>query len=468
MGFSGNVAKTTGIMVYRLQCPQGWYKDGPGCVSCPGNETSPLNSEDIIQCTSVCVPGTYSDDGSGNAPCSLCPANYYNANSGSTSITDCVACSNDESTFKGTPYTYFCLGACAGGTFSIFGDGYVPCVACPEGTYGPDLMATSLNACRPCPAGTTSEEGSWSIYSCTVSVSTQCAPGTYSDTGEEPCTDCPANTYNPNAGSVNETDCLPCSAGEISPAGSTDISDCQDACAVKTCVGNEFCTNCLTGPCDVGAPDYAICTCPCEWGGSNCDIRLCEPGTWSLTGSPNCTDCPAGQYQDECGQTDCKLCPQGHTSHPGSSFLYDCFSCSSRFGRGWRGFDVQITPNCYFFCGKAHTYQKANQRCVRKGSGSKMVEINSLAENNVLFGVVASDRKNRWLGMHVDHDQTPPLPWWMSNPNQMAKWTNFLPGEPNNHEYHGETCVQMRKPTGKWNDVPCDKKLKCICEININ
>ncbi|KAL5012533.1 hypothetical protein ScPMuIL_011084 [Solemya velum] len=97
-----------------------------------------------------------------------------------------------------------------------------------------------------------------------------------------------------------------------------------------------------------------------------------------------------------------------------------------------------------------------------------MVEINSLDENDVLFGVVASDRKNRWLGMHVDHDQTPPLPWWMSNPNQMPQWTNFLPGESNNHEYHGETRVQMRKPTGKWNDVPCDKKLKCICEININ
>ncbi|KAL5020670.1 hypothetical protein ScPMuIL_002250 [Solemya velum] len=205
--------------------------------------------------------------------------------------------------------------ACAEGTYSIFGGGYIPCEACPEGTYGPDTMATSLNACLPCPAGTTSKEGSWSIYFCT------------GDRGDK-------------------------------PAGSTDISDCQDACAVKTCVGNEFCTNCLTGPCDVGAPDYAICTCPCEWGGSNCDIRLCEPGTWSLTGSPNCTDCPAGQYQDECGQTDCKLCPQGHTSHPGSSFYM------------------------------------------------------------TVSGVVASDRKNRWLGMHVDHDQTPPLPWWMSNPNQ--------------------------------------------------
>ncbi|KAL5011707.1 hypothetical protein ScPMuIL_010258 [Solemya velum] len=168
------------------------------------------------------------------------------------------------------------VSTCAIGFYSLDGSGSYPCEHCPAGTYAYNPVV--LSDCLGCPVGTTCVKGSYSIYFCTDSGSgsgsgsgsTQCAPGTYSDTGEEPCTDCPADTYNPNAG---ETDCLSCPYGEISPAGSTNITDCQDACAVKTCVGNEFCTNCLTSSCDVGTPDFASCTCPCEWGGLNCDIR---------------------------------------------------------------------------------------------------------------------------------------------------------------------------------------------------
>ena len=39
----------------------------------------------------------------------------------------------------------------------------------------------------------------------------ECAPGTYSDNGVEPCLPCPQGTYQPNSG---QTTCLPCPGQE--------------------------------------------------------------------------------------------------------------------------------------------------------------------------------------------------------------------------------------------------------------
>lgn len=49
--------------------------------------------------------------------------------------------------------------------------------------------------------------GYFNIYFHTV----ECAPGTYSDNGVEPCLPCPQGTYQPNSG---QTTCLPCPGQE--------------------------------------------------------------------------------------------------------------------------------------------------------------------------------------------------------------------------------------------------------------
>lgn len=49
--------------------------------------------------------------------------------------------------------------------------------------------------------------GYFNIYFYTV----ECAPGTYSDNGVEPCLPCPQGTYQPNSG---QTTCLPCPGQE--------------------------------------------------------------------------------------------------------------------------------------------------------------------------------------------------------------------------------------------------------------
>ena len=49
----------------------------------------------------------------------------------------------------------------------------------------------------------------------------QCAPGTYSDNGVEPCLPCPVGTYQPGSG---KTSCLPC-PGQESTHGTGASSD---------------------------------------------------------------------------------------------------------------------------------------------------------------------------------------------------------------------------------------------------
>ena len=55
----------------------------------------------------------------------------------------------------------------------------------------------------------------------------QCAPGTYSDTGVEPCLPCPAGTYQTELG---QTSCLPCPGQESTHGtGASSLDYCTGA-----------------------------------------------------------------------------------------------------------------------------------------------------------------------------------------------------------------------------------------------
>ncbi|KAL5019333.1 hypothetical protein ScPMuIL_005055 [Solemya velum] len=299
-----------------------------------------------------------------------------------------------------------------------------------------------------------------------ATLAPDCDPGTYSinDNGILPCEECPANTYNPNTGAGS---CLQCAETKISSPGSSSVDDCKDPCDVNTCQGHEVCTNCLSSDtCSVGAPDYSICTCPCTWGGPACDTPRCPKGQHSETGSTQCEDCPAGSYQDQCGQVECTPCPEGKTSYSGSESIDDCFTCTSRFGEGWVVLDVASTPNCYFVVKKKKTFSKAETHCGNKNAA--LVKIDNAEENAAIFGAVSMNKKNTWIGMHVDHSVDPPMTSTLDSPGEQAPYTNFPEGEPNNHNDRAENCVQMRKPSGLWNDQRCGKSLYSVCEIEID
>jgi hypothetical protein len=97
-----------------------------------------------------------------------------------------------------------------------------------------------------------------------------CNPGTFSATGEQPCTPCSPGTAQPNSGA---TQCAPCAPGTIAPAqGATVCSPCPPetyqpavgaiACLPCDCDDSNACTtngcNAASGACE----NQAFCTVP--------------------------------------------------------------------------------------------------------------------------------------------------------------------------------------------------------------
>ena len=124
----------------------------------------------------------------------------------------------------------------------------------------------------------------------------ECDPGTFSQLGSDTCQNCRAGRKCPKIDC--QTNCeIDCQAGEFSVAGSVTCSPVQP--------GHEGSSN---GP-------------------RSTSQTQCTPGFYSLGGAQRCTECTVnhycpeitqseipcqpGYYQDNTGQTSCKLCEAG-------------------------------------------------------------------------------------------------------------------------------------------------------------
>jgi hypothetical protein len=104
----------------------------------------------------------------------------------------------------------------------------------------------------------------------TYDTPVDCVPGTFQSEGA--CIPCPVNTYCPD---TNTPTPIYCPEGLSSGSGSA-------ACSTDT-------------------------------------VPLCEPGTYSDTGVPPCTKCPANTYCAKYGMTTPRNCPKSSVSAEGSS-----------------------------------------------------------------------------------------------------------------------------------------------------
>jgi len=106
--------------------------------------------------------------------------------------------------------TYVAPAPCSSGTYSA--TGMQPCTDCPAGKYG---NSTGLTACTNCPAGTYG-----SVTRGTSSTAcANCAAGTYSSANaSSACTQCGVGTYSALSG---QSACTPCIGRTYADAGST-------------------------------------------------------------------------------------------------------------------------------------------------------------------------------------------------------------------------------------------------------
>ncbi|KAL5020776.1 hypothetical protein ScPMuIL_002141, partial [Solemya velum] len=291
---------------------------------------------------------------------------------------------------------------------------------------------------------------------CVPHVTANCEPSFTCGCETDPCSGqtCSGHgTCVANADCSFTCDCEDCWFGDYCEIGVFTLYKhdivLQGSCTGHTCSEHGTCV-----PHDC----FFICDCDDCWYGDDCELEMCTPGQYSEDGT--CEICPGGTYQDECGQTTCKPCPDGETSFPGSDSIEDCFNCADKYGGKWKTLNVTISPSCYFFCGKEKNFAKAEARCEKKGG--KMVTIETQAEDNMIYEEI-KDGDHHWTGLQIIHEPPPPIFYWYAYPDREVTYLNIM----FRYDNHGsdEACVQIRADTGHWMDVPCRKAYKCICEI---
>jgi hypothetical protein len=269
-----------------------------------------------------CLPGTY---GSTGGVCLPCPGGSFGKIAGAVSIAVCKSCPAGISC---PPGSYVDTIVCPAGSFCVANRGPVVCnagVFCPAGTRSEQnnnalcpagMYCPSASAPVRCPSGTFSSlTGQSSSSTCT-----NCPAGTFMNTLTTPssaiCTNCPFGTYSSTIGAVNNTFCLECSAGKWCVNGATTL-DPLDCPAGWYCGGpgrtTGFCPGGYYSP-TLLAQLPATCL-PCGAG------IFCPPAsTNNTTPCPSGFECPnlvaprpcsVGYYQDQEGQSVCKLCANG-------------------------------------------------------------------------------------------------------------------------------------------------------------
>mmetsp|Transcript_141047 Transcript_141047/g.316255 ORF Transcript_141047/g.316255 Transcript_141047/m.316255 type:complete len:1411 (-) Transcript_141047:296-4528(-) len=188
--------------------------------------------------------------------------------------------------------------------------GWVPKNCAP----GEAVMAGS---CEACPEGYFSLGGY--VTSCT-----QCFPGTFQNTtGNSACHPCPAGTLGelPAQASCDE----PCPPGTASIRGSSRCTACQPG---------TFSDVERQGECGQCAPGRF----QNETGQTDC--KVCPVGTAAASGEAECEACAPGKFSDVPEAPTCTLCPQGeHQDHPGSSECVACDPGTFAASRGSEGCD---------------------------------------------------------------------------------------------------------------------------------
>jgi len=157
-----------------------------------------------------------------------------------------------------------------------------------------------------------------------------CEPGSFSATGEDPCTLCPAGTF---AGSAGQTACSPCEAGSFSGTGQSSCTQCP-AGTFNDQLGQAMCSPCeagtLSGSGQSSCTQRPAGTFNDQLGQAMCSP--CEAGTFSGSGQSSCTDCAAGTFSSNPGQAECMPCVAGtFASSVGQSA---CTSCTATCADG--------------------------------------------------------------------------------------------------------------------------------------
>lgn len=199
---------------------------------------------------------------------------------------------------------------CSPGTFSTSGN--TPCTPCPAGTYA---SAAGASSCTLAPPGSyVSAPGSASA--------TPCPPGYFSSgSGSTSCAAAPAGHY--ASGSGNTSASL-CAAGSFSDSAGATFCTLAPFGSFVAGAGATFATQCPVGSYSSVSGAVSCTLAPAGYYVSVVGATkpvACSAGSYSAqTGAAACVLAPAGDYVSAVGSTSAAPCPAGsYSSTPGST-----------------------------------------------------------------------------------------------------------------------------------------------------
>lgn len=122
---------------------------------------------------------------------------------------------------------------------------------------------------------------------------------------------------------------------------------------------------------------------------------------------------------------------------------------------------LRLGGGCYKLVDEQLTFFDAVVRC--QDLGGHVVDITSVYENTAVAAVVSGEKA--WIAVTDLLDEGR----FLSYPNQQPlSFTGWNGHEPNDWGT-GEDCTVINwGGSGKWNDMPCDAKVKAVCERGQN
>ena len=319
------------------ECLAGKFSDTPGatdenaCTDCAAGTTySGAGADECTACT-TCAAGSYQTTEcvpDTNTVCTPCPEGRFCT--GGTNNQECPA-------GKWSAASAHQCTECLAGKFSatLGAIDESTCTECPAGKFSATLGAIDESTCIDCPAGEESEQGASACTECPdgkVSgggeVCTACAPGKFEEYNNKLCETCPEGSYQDQSGKQT---CIPCADNKYSVAGSNDKTACVcpagtylkietdwEAPEANSCPGDGYMDS---GGWDGWSSDQCESAChansDCNYFSylynDRCDFyKSCDGDGENIPYMYKvervCTACESGKYQDETGQTSCKVC----------------------------------------------------------------------------------------------------------------------------------------------------------------
>ncbi|XP_048239301.1 perlucin-like [Haliotis rufescens] len=130
-------------------------------------------------------------------------------------------------------------------------------------------------------------------------------------------------------------------------------------------------------------------------------------------------------------------------------------------GRCQLGF-INLGQGCYLFSNNLATFAEANSYCLF--FGSHLADITSKKEDDFIRSYLLMHGQGSQFYIGATDLRSKGIWTWEHPLRKVVSYTNWYPGEPNNHKGKEHCVTSYHGYSFKWNDIPCNSEVRFICE----